>query len=195
MLGFLVALSVSGCGVAASTDRTDADLTLLLGTTPAGVHAGIYLAASRGYDEAEGINLTIRRRGDARKLLRSGRVQAVVLDAPVPGTTCVMAITQTPRPGHFVCFPKTTVDDRAPEVKALVRTLQRGYGEAEADPESAVQAMLSGAGGLDRATLAAQLDHVSASFEAGVPAFGYLQRGKLPPGDYAFGLVGPVSRD
>ncbi|MEA2126272.1 MAG: putative hydroxymethylpyrimidine transport system substrate-binding protein, partial [Solirubrobacteraceae bacterium] len=114
---------------------------------------------------------------------------------PAPGTTCVMAITQAPRPGHFVCVSETTLEDRRPEVLALVRTLQRGYGEAEVDPESAVQAMLTRAGGLDRATLAAELDAVSPSFEAGVPAFGYLQRGKLPPGDYAYGLVGPVSRD
>ncbi|MEA2123885.1 MAG: putative hydroxymethylpyrimidine transport system substrate-binding protein, partial [Solirubrobacteraceae bacterium] len=116
MLLFVVALTVSGCGVVGGSDRTDADLSLLLGTRPAGVHAGIFLAAERGYDEAEGINLTIRRRGDARKLLRSGRVQAAVLDAPAPGTTCVMAITQTPHPGHFVCVTTTTLEDRRAEV-------------------------------------------------------------------------------
>jgi ABC-type nitrate/sulfonate/bicarbonate transport system substrate-binding protein len=106
-----------------------------------------------------------------------------------------MAITQQPRPGHFVCVSRTELEDRRSDVEALVRTLQRGYGEAEVDPESAVQAMLTRAGGLDQRTLTAQLSAVSASFEAGVPAFGFLRRGRLPPGDYAYGLVRPVSRD
>jgi ABC-type nitrate/sulfonate/bicarbonate transport system substrate-binding protein len=194
-LSFLVAVSLCGCGGVGGSDSSDADLTLLLGARPQGVHAGIFLAVERGYDEAEGIELTIRRSGDARRLLRAGRVQAAILDAPVPGTVCVMAITQQPRPGHFVCVSRTELEDRRSDVEALVRTLQRGYGEAEVDPESAVQAMLTRAGGLDQRTLTAQLSAVSASFEAGVPAFGFLRRGRLPPGDYAYGLVRPVSRD
>jgi ABC-type nitrate/sulfonate/bicarbonate transport system substrate-binding protein len=193
MLGFVVALSICGCGVSGPTGSADDELTLLLGTKPAGVHAGIYLAAQRGFDEAEGIDLTIRRTGDAQKLLRSGRVQAALLDAPAPGTVCVMTLTQ--RPGPLVCVTRTTLEDRRSDVAALVRTLQRGYVETEADPESAVQAELSGAGGLDQQTLAAQLDAVAPTFEAGVPAFGYLQRGKLPPGAYAYDLVKPISRD
>ena len=42
----------------------DADMTLLLGEPPAGVHAGIFLATSRGYDEAEGVELDVRGAGD-----------------------------------------------------------------------------------------------------------------------------------
>jgi ABC-type nitrate/sulfonate/bicarbonate transport system substrate-binding protein len=194
-LSFVVALCLCGCGGVAGSDRTDAEITLLLGTKPEGVHAGIFLAVERGYDEAEGIELTVRRTGDARRLLRAGRVQAAVLDAPLPGSVCVMAITQQPRPGHFVCVTRTELDDRRADVAALVHTLQRGYGEAEVDPESAVQAMLTRAGGLEERMLTAQLDAASASFEAGVPAFGYLRRGDLPPGDYAYDLVRPVSRD
>jgi ABC-type nitrate/sulfonate/bicarbonate transport system substrate-binding protein len=151
-----VVLALAGCGAVGGSDRTDADLVLLLGAPPAGVHAGIYLAVERGFDEAEGIELEVRRSGDARRLLRSGRVQAALLDAPVPGSVCVMALTQTPRPGHFVCVLRTT---------------------------------------LKRDAVAAQLDAASASFGAGVPAIGFLQRGKLPPGDYDYGLVGPVTRD
>jgi ABC-type nitrate/sulfonate/bicarbonate transport system substrate-binding protein len=195
LLGFLVALALAGCGAVGGSDRTDAELTLLLGGPPAGVHAGIYLAVERGFDEAEGVELTIRRSGDARKLLRAGRVQAALLDAPAPGSVCVMALTQTPRPGHFVCVLRTTLEDRRPEVVALVRTLQRGYTEAVADPESAVQAVLTRVGGLERDTVASQLDTASASFNAGVPAIGFLRRGKLPPGDYAYDLVRPISRD
>lgn len=194
-LPVVLALLLSGCGAASGPGRVDEDVTLLLGTKPAGVHAGIYLAAERGYDEAEGIELTVRRRGDARRLLRRRRVQAAVLDRPLPGTVCVMAITQTPRPGHFVCVLRSALEDRRATVAALVRTLQRGYTEANTDPESAVQAMLSATGGLDAATLTAQLDRVSSSFAAGVPAIGYLRPGSLPPGAFDRTLVGPVSRD
>jgi ABC-type nitrate/sulfonate/bicarbonate transport system substrate-binding protein len=195
LLSVLVALTLAGCGAVTGSDRTDAELVLLLGKPPAGVHAGIFLAVERGYDEAEGIELSVRRSGDAARLLRAGRVQAALLGAPLPDTVCVMAITQTPRPGNFVCVLKTTLSDRRAEVRSLVATLQRGYTEAVADPESAVQAVLTRAGGLDRETVAAQLDTASPAFQAGVPAIGFLQRGKLPPGDYAYDLVRPISRD
>lgn len=192
------AVALAGCGAGGGPGAGDADVTLLLGARPAGLHAGIYLAAQRGFDEAEGIRLSIRRSGDAVRLLRSGRVSAALFDAAeVAGApvVCVMALTQTPRPDHFVCVTPTTLADHRPQVEALVRTLQRGYSEAEIDPESAVQAVLAGAGGLDRVTVAAQLDAVSAAFEAGVPAFGYLRRSQLPAGRFDDSLVGPFSRD
>ncbi len=191
----VLALTASGCGGVSSVDRADSDVTLLIGTKPAGVHAGIYLAVARGFDEAESIDLTIRRTGDAKRLLRNRRVFAAVLDRPLPGTACVMALTQTPRPGHFICVLETELEDRRATVGALARTLQRGYTETNADPESAVQAMLSQAGGLDQATLARELDDVASSFTAGVPAFGFLRRGELPPGKFDYRLIGPVSRD
>ncbi len=194
-LSLLVVLAVAGCGGVGGGETGDAELTLLLGARPAGVHAGIYLAVDRGFDEAEGVEVTIRRSGDARALLRSGRVQAAILEAPLPGSVCVMALTQRPRPGHFVCVSQTELSDRRADVAALVRALQRGYGEAAVDPESAVQAMLARAGGLDPEPLTAQLDSVAPSFEAGVPAFGYLRRGRLPPGNYDYDLVRPISRD
>lgn len=194
-LAVALALTVCGCGAVSGSSAPDSDVALLLDGPPAGVHAGIYLTVERGFDEAEGLDLTIRRRGEARKLLQSGRILAAVLDAPMPGATCVMAITQQPRPGHFVCVTPASLRERRATVVALVKALQRGYTEAEADPESAVEAILARTGRDNRAQLAAQLDAVSASFEAGVPAFGYLRRGSLPPGAFAFGLVGPVSRD
>ncbi len=190
-----LALTVCGCGGVTGAERPDSDVTLLLGTKPTGVNAGIYLAVERGFDEADGIHLTVRRRGDARRLLRDQRVFAAILDRPLPGTVCVMAITQEPRPGHFVCVLKTQLEDDRATVLALVQTLQRGYTETIADPESAVQAMLSQTAGLDPTTLAAQLDRVSPSFAAGVPAVGYLRRGTLPSGAFDRTLVGPSSRD
>ena len=191
----VLALTASGCGGVTGADRADSDVTLLLGAKPSAVHTGIYVASERGFDEAESIDLTIRRTGKPARLLRNRRVFAAILDRPLPGTVCVMAITQTPRPGHFVCVLETELQDRRATVVALVRTLQRGYTETIADPESAVQAMLARAGGLDRSGLSAELDRISSSFTAGVPAFGYLPRGTLPPGAFDRSLVGPTSRD
>ena len=195
MLSLLVVAALAGCGGVSGGGDVSSDFTLLLGARPAGLHAGVYLAVERGYDEAEGLQLESRPRGDAAELLRRGRVQAAILDAPLPGTVCVMALVQQPRPGHFVCVSRTELEDARADVAALVRVLQRGYGEAEVDPESAVQAMVARLDNPDQQALARQLDAVSASFEAGVPAFGYLRRGQLPPGAYDYSLVRPVSRD
>jgi putative hydroxymethylpyrimidine transport system substrate-binding protein len=310
----LGALMLAGCG-AAGSDRPGAETTLLLDFRPNGVHAGIYVAVERGYDEAEGVDVTIRRPGastDALKLLRTGRAGAAVLDihdlglarergADVVG---VMALVQRPlasviaRPGIrttaalegrdvgvtglpygdavlrtvapgakpvvigfsavkalvarrvdavtafwnvegvqlknklpgskefrvddfgapeypelVLVVNRTTLEDRRPEVLALIRALQRGYSEAQGDPESAVQAMIANEENLDAEELSAELDAVSPSFTAGAPAFGVLDRGRIrawaawdqkvgilrKPLDvgraFDFGLVGPSSRD
>ena len=62
LLAALAAL-ISGCGAVAGGDRPNEPATLVLDSPPAGVHAGIYLAKERAYDEAEGVRLRIRRRG------------------------------------------------------------------------------------------------------------------------------------
>lgn len=192
------ALAAAGCGGVSGTGPTDADVTLLLGARPAGLHAGIFLASERDFDAAEGIDLEVRAQGEARRLLRNGRAQAAVVgrsDVAATGAVCVMALVQAPEPDHFVCVTRSTLESRRGQVEALVRTLQRGYVEAGADPESAVQAMLTARGGLDRGVLAAELDALTGAFEAGVGAFGLLRREAMPPGEFAYDLVEPVSRD
>ena len=62
-----------------------------------------------------------------------------------------------------------------PLVRATIRALQRGYGVAQEDPESAVSAMLDAERGLNRADLAAQLDAVAPEFTAGADEFGQLR--------------------
>ena len=79
----LLASLLAGCGGTTGGDRPNADATLLLDFTPNAVHAGIYMATSRGYDEAEGVTLTIRKPGaatDALSLLEAGRADFAVLD-------------------------------------------------------------------------------------------------------------------
>ena len=79
----LLASLLAGCGGTTGGDRPNADATLLLDFAPNAVHAGIYTATSRGYDEAEGVTLTIRKPGaatDALSLLEAGRADFAVLD-------------------------------------------------------------------------------------------------------------------
>jgi ABC-type nitrate/sulfonate/bicarbonate transport system substrate-binding protein len=295
-----VAILLAGCGGAGS-GRPGTRETLLLDFQPNAVHAGIYLAVQRGYDETEGVHLTIRRPGastDALRALRTGRADAAILDihdlgiarergADVVG---VMAIVQRPlaallaqpsvrtpkdlegrrvgvtglpsddavlraivehaggnparvqrtvigfqavkalladrvsavtafwnvegvelkqrrprvrefRVGDYgaPAYPelvlvvnRTSLEDRRPEVVALIRALQRGYTEAQMDPESAIQAMLTAEPELDRAQLTAQFDAVAPAFTAGVPAFGVLNPARLrawAAWDQKFGIL------
>jgi putative hydroxymethylpyrimidine transport system substrate-binding protein len=277
-----------GCGAVSGQDRPGKEATLLLDFAPNAVHSGLYLATERDYDEAEGVELEVRRPGastDALKLLQAGRADMAILDIHDLGLAReagrdivgVMAFVQRPlaavlaqpsirsprdlegeragvtglpsdeavlrsvvagdggdparvrpvtigfqavkallarrvagatafwnvegvalreqRPGMrefrvddygappypelVLCVTRTTLEDDAPVIRATIRTLQRGYGEAQRDPESAVAAMLAAQPGLDEAALAAQLEAVAPAFTAGAPEFGALRPGVL----------------
>jgi putative hydroxymethylpyrimidine transport system substrate-binding protein len=86
-LGILICgalLAFTGCGgTSGGTDRPNEEASLLLDFTPNAVHAGIYLATERGYDDAEGVQLDVRAPGastDALRLLQAGRVDMAILD-------------------------------------------------------------------------------------------------------------------
>ena len=74
---------------------------------------------------------------------------------------------------------RATLETDEPTVRATIRALQRGYGEVQRDPESAVAAMLAAEPRLDGDALAAQLDAVAPAFTAGAPAFGALRPSTL----------------
>ena len=200
----LLGVLISGCGGTSGGDRPNEDATLLLDSSPSAVHAGIYLATERGYDEAEGVTLEVRRPGAAVAKLRDGRADFAILDvrdlararergADIVG---VYAVLQRPR-GPVLCVTRTTLEDRRPLVRAAIRALQRGYAQAQVEPDSAVAALLEPARA-DRAELAAQLDAVSPSFTSGARAPGELRREVLSRAgvdvDQAFDFdqVGPV---
>lgn len=82
-------------------------------------------------------------------------------------------------PELVLATSRAMVDDRPDLVRAVVRSLRRGYDEALADPEAGLQAVLEAAEGLERPALQAQLDAVSPSFTAGVPRFGVLDVARL----------------
>jgi ABC-type nitrate/sulfonate/bicarbonate transport system substrate-binding protein len=99
---------VAGCAGSSSSDsRPDADARLLLDFAPNAVHAGIYLALQRGYDEAEGVHLDVEQPGqseDGIKDLLSGREDFALVDihdlalaqAKGKDVVGVMALVQTP---------------------------------------------------------------------------------------------------
>jgi putative hydroxymethylpyrimidine transport system substrate-binding protein len=82
-------------------------------------------------------------------------------------------------PELVLCVTRETLADDEEVVRATIRALQRGYGEVQRDPESAVTAMREAEPGLDAAALAAQLDAVAPAFTAGAPAFGALRPSTL----------------
>jgi ABC-type nitrate/sulfonate/bicarbonate transport system substrate-binding protein len=95
-------------------------------------------------------------------------------------------------PELVLCVTRTTLDEKRPVIRATIRALRRGYAEAQADPESAVSALLDANPDLDRASAAAQLDAVSPAFTAGANAYGELRGDVLQQWadwDLKFGIV------
>jgi len=295
------AVALAGCGGASGSDRPNREATLLLDFTPNGVHAGIYVATARGYDDAEGVELQVRAPSastDALRLLQGGRADMAILDihdlglarqegADIVG---VMALVQRPlasvlaqpeierprelegrragvtglpsdvavlnsvvagdggdpdqvrmttigfdavkallagrvagatafwnvegvaleaeRPGMqefrvddfgapaypelVLCVTRRALEDDRAVIEATIRALQRGYTQAQNDPESAVTALVDADSGLDRAAAQAQLDAVAPAFTAGARAYGELREGVLrewAAWDVEFGIL------
>jgi putative hydroxymethylpyrimidine transport system substrate-binding protein len=296
----LCVVALAGCGSSAS-DRPDEEATLLLDFTPNGVHAGIYLATARGYDQAEGVDLDVQAPSastDALRLLQGGRADMAILDIHDLGLARqqgrdivgVMALVQRPLasvlaqpdvarprgledrragvtglpsdvavlrsvvagdggdpdrvrtttigfeavramiagrvdaatafwnvegvalrkrradtrefrvddfgapsyPELVLCATRETLDDDRALVAATIRALQRGYVDAQTDPESAVTALVDADSGLDRAAAAAQLDAVAPAFTAGARVYGELREDVLrewAAWDVEFGIL------
>ena len=78
-------------------------------------------------------------------------------------------------PELVLAVTRETLEDDEPVVRATIRALQRGYGEAQRDPESAVAALRDAEPRLDEAAVTAELDAVDEAFTAGARAFGQLK--------------------
>jgi putative hydroxymethylpyrimidine transport system substrate-binding protein len=280
------AIALAGCSRGAE-DRPNRQATLVLDFQPNAVHAGIYLALERDYDDAEGVTLHVQAPSsstDSVKLLLSGRAKFAILDihdlalAREKGRDVVgvMALVQRPlaavmaqprigrprdlegrkvgvtglpsddavlssivrgdggdpakvrkvtigfqavgallahrvdgatafwnaegvalsaqRPGIHqfkvddygappypelvLCVSRETLQDERSTVAATVRALRRGYEEAIADPESAVEALVDRAG-VKRDQTERELDAVSPAFTEGAPRYGALDPTEL----------------
>jgi ABC-type nitrate/sulfonate/bicarbonate transport system substrate-binding protein len=300
-LAVIFVLALAGCGGGAGSDRPNREASLLLDFTPNGVHAGIYLALAREYDNAEGVELEVRAPSastDALRLLQGGRADMAILDihdlglarqegADIVG---VMALVQVPLasvlaqpeierprdlegrragvtglpsdvavlrsvvagdggdpeavkattigfeavkallagrvagatafwnvegvalraerpdmrefrvdeygapayPELVLCVTRRALEQDRAVVEATIRALQRGYTQAQADPESAVTALIDADSGLDRAAAQAQLDAVGPAWTAGARAYGELREDVLEAWarwDVEFGIL------
>jgi putative hydroxymethylpyrimidine transport system substrate-binding protein len=108
-------------------------------------------------------------------------VEGVALHAKRPGMR-EFRVDDFGAPGYpelVLCVTRATLEDRRSLVRATIRALQRGYADAQQDPESAVSTMLAREPGLDRASLSAQLDAVAPAFTAGADEFGQLRPATL----------------
>ncbi len=95
-------------------------------------------------------------------------------------------------PELVLCVTRDTLEDHPQLIRSTVRALQRGYGEAQIDPESAVTAVMDAQRGLDREELNAQMDAVAAAFTAGAQVFGELREDVLrewADWDLEFGIL------
>jgi putative hydroxymethylpyrimidine transport system substrate-binding protein len=78
-----LSLSVTGCGSGSSSAPQGQDVTLVLDFTPNPIHAGIYSAVARTFDDGEGVHLHVvapSASTDSIKLLKTGRANFAILD-------------------------------------------------------------------------------------------------------------------
>jgi len=140
---------------------------------------------------------------EAVKALVAGRVagatafwnvEGVELKARRPGTRefRVEDYGAPAYPELVLCVTQATLEDDAPLVRATIRALQRGYGEAQKDPDSAIAAMTGAEPSLDAGVLGRQLEAVAPSFTAGARAYGQLRPAVLrawSAWDVEFGIL------
>jgi putative hydroxymethylpyrimidine transport system substrate-binding protein len=106
--------------------------------------------------------------------------EGVVLQARRPGIRQfkVDDFGAPPYPELVLCVKRQTLQDDRALVAATVRALRRGYQEAIADPESAVEALVERAG-VKRADTERELDAVSPAFTEGAARYGALNTAAL----------------
>lgn len=148
LAAMLTAVALGACG-ATGGGSPDAEARLMLDFQPNAVHAGIYLAAARGFDEALGVDLNVEVPGegtDAIGLLLSNRIQFAVLDihdlalAREKGRDLVAVMALVQRPLAAVLADESV---RSPRALTGARVGVTGLPSDEAVLDSIV----SGAGG------------------------------------------------
>jgi ABC-type nitrate/sulfonate/bicarbonate transport system substrate-binding protein len=201
----IAASALAGCGSGSVENASDIKLAL---ARPGAVHAGLYLAVQRGFDEAVGVTLHPAITADPTRALTTVQAGLAVLDihelaiarARGANVVGVMAIVERPvpelRPPRLLRatrrvpgapeYPelvlatlRSTLTDNPNAVQGVVSALQRGYREAYIDPDSAAQALVTAVPRLKRATVAADLDRLGPDFQGTLPTFGELDPARL----------------
>jgi ABC-type nitrate/sulfonate/bicarbonate transport system substrate-binding protein len=161
---------LAGCGGGAGSGEFG-DVTLALDSPPNANDVGVYLASARGYDEAEGITLRIVSSGPSDFSLQS--------DAALRRSRDLVGVMAIVPPAKLVlCVPKETLSGQRDMVAAAVRALQRGYQQAQLEPDEAVQAMAQAIPTLNTQAIAAQLDEDAPAWSQDTPYFGALPAGR-----------------
>jgi hypothetical protein len=156
---------LASCG-STQTSSSFGEVPLRLPARPSADDVGVYLATYRTYDEGEGAELEVSREGDADfRITRD----------PPAGCITVMAIV--PPDELVLCVDEVILQDDRARVLAVVRGLQRGYTQAQVEPEEAVNAMVAETEDADRDALLAELDEAAPRWTAGQPFFGAVARG------------------
>lgn len=160
---------LAGCGGGSTGEF--GDVTLALDSPPDANDAGVYLASQRGYDVAEGVTFKIVGGGPSDFSLHT--------DADLRRAKDLVGVMAIVQPAKLVlCVPRETLSEQRDMVAAAVRALQRGYEQAQLEPEEAVQAMAQELPGLDGAAISAQLDREAPAWSQGTPFFGALPAGR-----------------
>jgi ABC-type nitrate/sulfonate/bicarbonate transport system substrate-binding protein len=82
-------------------------------------------------------------------------------------------------PELVLCVSRATLADDRDLVEGTISALRRGYEEALADPESAVETLVRSNRGLDRELVLEELRAVQGAFTAGAARYGELDRKRL----------------
>jgi ABC-type nitrate/sulfonate/bicarbonate transport system substrate-binding protein len=175
ILALLGAFALGGCGGSGTAGAGGEEATIVLDAPPSATHVGIYTALAREYDDAEGVKLSVRRRGDGdfAILAVDDLVRARDRGEDLIG---VMAVLQ--RPLVILAVDRPTLDEDRDVVDATVAALRRGYEEALRDPELAAETVAR-EGGADRARVLRELRDLGAAFTSGARRFGELDRKRL----------------
>ncbi|HST38591.1 MAG TPA: hypothetical protein VLK58_03740 [Conexibacter sp.] len=165
----LAALALGGCGTVGD-DRPQVDATLVLAGPPQAQDAPLAAAVERGYDGAEGVNLTLRRPRAAApaagvRALKARRADFAVVDVATLGSerdlVGVMALVNAPdgdrAPLVVLATTRRRLEEDPSVAKAAVAAILRGYEQTQVDPESSLSDLQAQFDGLDRNDLQAQL--------------------------------------
>jgi hypothetical protein len=125
----LVTLVLAGCGGAGSSGEFG-EVELVLPPNASADDVGVYFAIARGYDEADGVELQPRRKGQA---------DFRITEKPTKGCVPVLAIVQPDK--RVLCVDKLILSDERDKVRAVAAALARGYTQAQLEPDEAAAAM------------------------------------------------------
>jgi putative hydroxymethylpyrimidine transport system substrate-binding protein len=140
----------------------------------------------------EAVKALLARRVDAATAFWN--VEGVALNARRPGIH-EFRVDDYGAPSYpelVLCVTRQTLDEKRPVIAATIHALQRGYQEADNDPDSAVSALVDANPDLDRAAADAQLDAIAPAFTAGADYYGQLRHGvvrRWAAWDLRFGIV------